>query len=179
MIPSPPTSSRHLGARVLAFVGPSGSGKTELICRLLSWLDGQGLQVAVLKHSHKLNLGEEGKDTWRYRQAGGQMVALAAPGLLQITRYFPGEPPLTTALAQLTPGTDLILVEGYKSSTLPKIAVLGQEEVSSMPDYPHLIAVVSALLPTSDLPIFHPDQVEEIGRLVLKYLGLNDAAPTT
>ena len=112
--------------KAVAFVGLSNSGKTELICRLLPRLKAQGLRVAVLKHSHHPDpdLGEQGKDTWRYRQAGAQTVALAAPGLLQITYSFSGEPPLEQVLADLAVKADLVLVEGYKTGPLPKVAVL-------------------------------------------------------
>ena len=80
-------------AKALSIVGFSGSGKTELICRLLDWLVRQGLKVAVLKHTHHHDPGDQGKDTWRFRQAGARVVALAAPGLLQVSHAFPEEPP--------------------------------------------------------------------------------------
>jgi molybdopterin-guanine dinucleotide biosynthesis adapter protein len=147
-------------------VGPSNSGKTELICRLLEWFSAHKLRAAVLKHSHHQHLGDDGKDTWRYRQAGGRLVALAAPGVLQITRSSPEEPPLDAILAQLAPGSDLILVEGYKTSDLPKVALPPPDAASPLPDYPHLVAWVSAWpLPTT-LPVFHPRQVEEMGRFI-------------
>ncbi|MCL4502808.1 MAG: molybdopterin-guanine dinucleotide biosynthesis protein B, partial [Deltaproteobacteria bacterium] len=108
-------------AKALSIVGFSGSGKTELICLLLDWLIRQGIRVAVLKHTHHLDPGDRGKDTWRFRQAGARAVALAAPGLLQVSRSFPEEPPLPMILESLSPEADLILVEGYKSGPLPKI----------------------------------------------------------
>jgi molybdopterin-guanine dinucleotide biosynthesis protein MobB len=49
--------------KAITIVGPSNSGKTELICRLVAWSRAQGLTVAVLKHSHKLVLADEGKGT--------------------------------------------------------------------------------------------------------------------
>jgi molybdopterin-guanine dinucleotide biosynthesis protein B len=151
-------------------VGPSNSGKTELICALLKWFAAQNLKVAVLKHSHKHILGDEDKDTGRYRAAGGQLVALAAPGLLQINRTSPGEPSLAAVLAELAPEVDLILVEGYKTSDLPKIGVLGPDVPPALPDYPRLLAWVSpAPLPT-DLPVFQPSRVAEIGRFILARL---------
>ena len=159
-------------AKAIAVVGPSNSGKTELICRLLEWFAGQGLRAAVLKHTHhQQHLGDEGKDTWRYRQAGGRLVALAAPRLVQITRSYPEEPPLDAILAELAPGSDLILVEGYKTSDLPKVGLAPPEAAAALPDYPGLVAWVSALPLATPLPVFHPDRVAEIGRFIQDQLG--------
>jgi molybdopterin-guanine dinucleotide biosynthesis protein MobB len=159
--------------KAVAFVGLSNSGKTELICRLLPRLKAQGLRVAVLKHSHHpdLDLGEQGKDTWRYRQAGAQTVALAAPGLLQITHSFSGEPPLEQVLADLAVKADLVLVEGYKTGPLPKVALLEPGTGEETPAYPHLIALVSERPVDTPLPVFLPRQVEELGRWLYDYLS--------
>ena len=92
-------NQRAHAPKAVAIVGPSNAGKTELVCRLLGWFQSQGLEVAVLKHSHKLNLGDEAKDTGRYRQAGARNLALAGPGLLQITRCLPADPPVEQVLA--------------------------------------------------------------------------------
>ena len=155
----------------MAIVGPSNSGKTELICRLLEWFSAHKLRIAVLKHSHHQHLGDDGKDTWRYRQAGGRLVALAAPGLLQITRSSPEEPRLDAILAELAPGSDLILVEGYKTSDLPKVGLAPPDAASPLPDYPRLVAWVSARPLPTHLPVFNPLQVAEIGRFILDHLG--------
>ena len=152
-------------------VGSSNSGKTELICRLLEWFTNQGLRVAVLKHSHHQQLGDDGKDTWRYRQAGARLVGLAAPGLIQITRSGPGEPPLQMILAEMIQAADLILVEGYKTSDLPKIGLAPPDTASPLPDYPHLVAWVSARPLPTQLPVFNPLQVAEIGRFIQDQLG--------
>ena len=152
--------------KAIAIVGPSNSGKTGLICRLLEWFAARQLKVAVLKHSHHEHLGDEAKDTGRYRQAGSRLVALAAPGLLQITRSGLKEPPLAAILAELAPDADLILVEGYKSSDLPKVGLAPPDPAAPLPDYPQLVAWVSPRpLPTS-LPVFDPGQVEAIGRFI-------------
>jgi molybdopterin-guanine dinucleotide biosynthesis protein MobB len=163
--------------KAISIVGFSGSGKTELICRLLAWFGAQKLKVAVLKHTHhKLGPGDEGKDTWRYRQAGAAVTALAAPGLLQISRNFPAEPPLAGSLAALNPETDLILVEGYKFGPLPKIVVLNPELKETPPNFTQVIAVVSPVPVASPGPVFRPEEVEAIGTLILDHLGLSEAA---
>jgi molybdopterin-guanine dinucleotide biosynthesis protein B len=157
--------------KAIAIVGPSNSGKTELICGLLRWFAAQDLKVAVLKHSHKQILVDAGKDTGRYQAAGGRLVALAAPGLLQINRTTLGEPRLATVLAELAPEVDLILVEGYKTSDLPKIGVVGPTPPPALPDYPCLVAWVSKTPLATDLPVFQPAPVAEIGRFIQARLG--------
>jgi molybdopterin-guanine dinucleotide biosynthesis adapter protein len=165
------------GIKAIAIVGPSNSGKTELICGLLVRFTAQGLKVAVLKHTHKEHLGDEGKDTWRYRQAGGQLVALAAPGVLQVTRTYPSGPPLAAILSELAQGNDFVLVEGYKTSALPKLGVLGPQVTSPLPDYPNLVAWVSPVpLPTA-LPVFDPRHLAEIGEFIQFQLGCRSSTP--
>lgn len=164
--PKAPLSPPPPEAKAIAIVGLSNSGKTELICGLLKWFAARKLKVAVLKHSHKQILGDAGKDTGRYRTAGGQLVALAAPGLLQINRSFSGEPLLAAVLSELAPGVDLILVEGYKTSNLPKIGVVGPDAPPALPDYPGLVAWVSPMPLATNLPVFPPLHVAEIGRFI-------------
>jgi len=165
-----PVSCAHRD-KALAVVGPSNSGKTDLICRLLEWFSAQGIRAAVLKHTHHQQIGDDGKDTGRYRQAGARLVALAAPGLLQITRSSAEEPPLDAILAELAPGADLILVEGYKTSDLPKIGLAPPDAASKLPDYPRLVAWVSARPLPTHLPVFNPLQVAAIGRFIQDQLG--------
>lgn len=126
--------------------------------------------MAVLKHSHKSRLGDGGKDTGRFRQAGAAAVALAAPGLLQITRIFPEEPPLAAVLDALSPEADLILVEGYKSGPLLKIAVMASSR-EPLPDYPRTIALVCREPVAAPLPVYFPHQAAELGAFILERLG--------
>lgn len=156
--------------KAVAIVGPSNSGKTMLICRLVEWFQGQGLAVAVLKHSHHLHLGDNGKDTGRYRRAGALNVALAAPGVLQITRSLPQDPTAEEVLAAWAPDADLILVEGYKSSSLPKIALVGSKLEKVLTDFSRVIALVSEEPVASRLPVFSPSQVADLGRFIREFL---------
>ena len=158
--------------KALSIVGFSGSGKTELICRLLDWFVRQGLKVAVLKHTHHHDPGDHGKDTWRFRQAGARVVALAASGMLQISHSFPEEPPLLMILESLSAEVDLILVEGYKSGPLPKIVVLNSASQERLPDLTQVIALVGPASAAAGVPVFQPGEVAAIGGFILAHLGL-------
>jgi molybdopterin-guanine dinucleotide biosynthesis adapter protein len=157
---------------VISIAGPSGSGKTELICRLLEWFAARGLKVAVLKHSHKTGVAES--DPARtYRQAGAKAMAQAGADLLQVSRYEAGEPELTEILAGLSPQADLVIVEGYKQSSLPKLALAGSEAAEVPLDVSRVVAWVGRAPLDTPLPVFQPEEVEKIGGFILEYLHSN------
>jgi molybdopterin-guanine dinucleotide biosynthesis protein B len=157
--------------RALAVVGFSNCGKTELICKLLSLAQERGYRVAAVKHSHKtLEVDQPGKDTWRFRQAGAKVVALAAPGLLQVTHLLTEDPPLTLVLSALPSGLDFALVEGYKSGPLPKIVfVTGGTPGTDLPQYDKIIAYISEARLDTELPVFSRDQALEILDFMLQW----------
>jgi molybdopterin-guanine dinucleotide biosynthesis protein MobB len=156
--------------KAIAIVGPANSGKTGLICRLLGHFRDRGLKVAVLKHSHKPGLGDDGKDTGRYGRAGAKDVALAAPGLLRLTRLLDHDPPAEEVLAAWSPPADLILVEGYKSSSLPKISLVGPGLEQVLPDDARVIALVSSGPREARVPVFRPHQVAELADFILNFI---------
>lgn len=112
--------------KVVGFAGFSGSGKTTLVERLIPALKLMGLRVSVAKHAHHdFDIDHPGKDSHRHRQAGAFEVIVASDQRLALMREF--EKPATMSvhhlLAELYDGVDWVLVEGFKSSNLPKIEV--------------------------------------------------------
>ena len=110
---------------VIIFVGHSGAGKTTLVERLLPELTRRGLRVATIKHAHhRVALDHEGKDSWRYTQAGAALSMLVTAGQLQliaeaVDRRDPHE------LAQRFLGeADLVLAEGFSHAPGAKIEIL-------------------------------------------------------
>lgn len=167
-------------ANVISLVGPSGSGKTDLICRLVACLKAWGHTVAVLKHSHKTRLAET--DSARaYREAGVQAAATVGPNILQISRFQEKEPNLAEVLADLASKADVVIVEGYKQSPLPKIAFAapGQDQIRL--NASRVVAWLSPELANSTLPVFLPEDTEAIGAFILNFLGISspEAGPKT
>lgn len=160
--------------RAVAVVGFSNCGKTELICKLLSLARERGYRVAAVKHSHKtLEVDQPGKDTWRFRQAGAKVVALAAPGLLQVSHLLTDDPPIALVLKALPSDLDFILVEGYKRGPLPKIVfVAAGTPEADLPGYEKTITYISEADLESALPVFSRDAAPEILDCILRWLQL-------
>jgi molybdopterin-guanine dinucleotide biosynthesis protein A len=109
-------------ACIIAVGGYSGSGKTTLIEGALTELKKDGLYVGVLKQTshHRLDLDREGKDTDRFFRAGAEIV-LACDAQQGFARYPQKNADLRDALSRFPAGLDLILIEGFRDSSLPGV----------------------------------------------------------
>lgn len=107
-------------AEVYVFAAWSGTGKTAYLEKLIPCLGQLGLTAAVVKHDvHGLALDRPGKDSHRLFQAGAEAAVVCGGEVLLHRR---DAPTLEEVLALLPP-TDLVLVEGFKASCYPKIAI--------------------------------------------------------
>ena len=65
---------------IIGFAAYSGTGKTTLITQIVRELKAQGYRVCVIKHdAHQFEIDREGKDSWRFAQAGADMTILSSP----------------------------------------------------------------------------------------------------
>ena len=111
---------------VIGFTGFSGAGKTTLVEGLVRAMRAQGLRVSVIKHARNgFELDQPGKDSYRHREAGAFEVLVASNRRLALQREFEVEVELTVhqMLAEMYPGVDWVLVEGFKKSDLLKVEV--------------------------------------------------------
>ncbi|MBO9649854.1 MAG: molybdopterin-guanine dinucleotide biosynthesis protein B [Variovorax sp.] len=112
--------------KVIGFAGFSGAGKTTLVERLIPVLKRKGQRVSVVKHAHhKFDIDHPGKDTYRHREAGAFEVVVGSDKRLALIREFdkPTQLDVHDLIAELDPGVDWVLVEGFKHSDLRKLEV--------------------------------------------------------
>jgi len=137
---------------VVAFVGRSGAGKTTLLVKVIAELHGRGLRVGSIKHSHHITaaaMDVEGKDSWRYRQAGAVRTLLVGQDSLQlVSDHFSLLTPAELA-GRYMDGMQLVLVEGYKASPGEKIEVVRAERAT----LPLLRSGDGPIALASDIPV--------------------------
>jgi molybdopterin-guanine dinucleotide biosynthesis protein B len=134
--------------KVAGFAGFSGSGKTTLVEKLIPALRLRGLRVSVVKHAHHdFDIDHPGKDTWRHREAGAFEVVAASDRRLALMREFeqPAQLSVHHLLAELWPGVDWVLVEGFKSSNLLKVEVWRADagKPARYPDDDFIVAIAT------------------------------------
>lgn len=143
--------------KVMGFAGFSGSGKTMLVERLIPALKLRGLRVSVVKHAHhKFDIDHPGKDSWRHREAGAFEVVVASDRRLALMREFeqPAQLSAHHLLAELWPGVDWVLIEGFKDSNLPKVEVW-RPQSGKPARYPHDPLIVAI---ATDAPEALPEE---------------------
>ena len=134
--------------RLLGISGYSGSGKTTLVTALIPALAARGLAVSTLKHAHHaFDVDRPGKDSYEHRRAGAREVLVASAtrwALMHEHRDDEIEPTLEDLAAKLAP-VDLVLVEGWKHGTHPKLEVHrpGVGKPLLAPEDPSVVAVAS------------------------------------
>ena len=158
--------------RVIGLAGWSGSGKTTLLTRLIPCLVARGRTVSTLKHAHHgFDVDQPGKDSHSHRMAGATEVLIGSAARFALVHELRGalEPTVYELLSLLSP-VDLVIVEGYKASPLPKLEVhrvaLGKPLLH--PDDACIVAVASdGPLPKVELPVVALDDIEMIADIVM------------
>ena len=166
---------------IVSIVGKSESGKTVLMEQLIAEFKKRGLKVAALKHSHGgMEIDHPGKDSWRFAQAGSDAVCISSPDKLAFIKNLDHELKVEEIMPIVGPEFDLVLVEGFKRSKLPKIEVhrkeLGDDLLCSPEE---LSAIVSdgsldtLMADSCKLPAFRWGDTAAIADFIEKNLLLN------
>ncbi len=153
---------------IVLFVGLSGTGKTTLIEGVVRCLKNRGYTVAALKHSrHEINIDTEGTDSWRFSNAGADISLLSSSDTLCFTGKIDREMEAEELASLYAKNVDIMLAEGYKYGSLPKIEVhrsqMGNDLLCrGQESDPHLVAVVSDKDLDIDVPVFNLDDTEGV-----------------
>ena len=129
---------------IVSIVGKSKSGKTTLMEELIRDLKSRGYRVGTVKHTPQgMTFDEPDKDSWRHIQAGSEVTAISSPD--QVVLIKPITPALTIdEIARLIgEDCDIILAEGFKQGSAPKIEVHRREVGPPLSAVKKLIAIAT------------------------------------
>jgi molybdopterin-guanine dinucleotide biosynthesis protein B len=157
--------------KVIGIAGWSGAGKTTLLTRVIPRLTARGLRVSTIKHAHHaFDIDQPGKDSHTHRAAGATEVLVSSANRFALMRELRDEPEwkLRALLEKLSP-VDLVLVEGFKRETHPKLEVfrasVGKPPLN--PDDPNIVAVASDEPVAARVPVVSLDDVEAVADILV------------
>lgn len=111
--------------RVISVIGRKNSGKTTLVVALVREFVRRGRRVGTIKHGHHpAMVDQEGKDTWRhFHEAQAERTMIESPGnrVLFERAVEVGDP--ATLVRDYMQELDIVVLEGFKRSSIPKIEV--------------------------------------------------------
>lgn len=162
--------------RIYGVVGWKNAGKTGLMERLVSEISGRGFSVSTIKHAHHgFDVDQPGTDSHRHRMAGATEVLLASRKRFALMHELRGEeePALGALLQRLGP-VDLVLIEGYKRDTHPKVEVRRAETGTPLiAENDPTVRVVASDTPLDiDRPVFDLNDTKGIADFILREVGL-------
>jgi len=163
--------------KVFGVTGWKNGGKTGLVERLVTEITDRGFVVSTIKHAHhSADVDHLGTDTYRHRKAGAKQVILSSPQRWAHMSELQGdhEPSLGDLIARIE-GSDLVLVEGFKSEVHPKIEAFRFEnghpplaEVNTS-----IVAIAAKGAIATRLPCMDLDDTSAVADFVLGQVGLS------
>lgn len=158
--------------RVFGIAGFKNAGKTTLVVELITELRSRGVRVATVKHAHHdFDIDHPGKDSFQHRDAGAEEVIVASARRWAHIRELGerAEPPLEELLQHLA-DVDLVLVEGYKHGSHPKLELrrAGNDHPELASEDPSVRAIVADYpVEGAAVPVLARDNVPAIADFVL------------
>ena len=153
----------------VSFIGKKKSGKTTVVLGVIRELRNRGFKVAALKHdTHGFEVDVPGTDSYRFREAGADVVGISSPDKYVWLNHVVEERPLDDLVRQIAEPVDLVITEGFKKQDAPKIEVSRRarsSELVSTPD--ELIGITSdQAFPDYPVPQFSLDDFAGLADLI-------------
>ncbi|UCH37187.1 MAG: molybdopterin-guanine dinucleotide biosynthesis protein B [Candidatus Bathyarchaeota archaeon] len=126
-------------------------GKTTLIEQITKRMTSQRLTVATIKHAHS-SFDTPQKDTWRHLQAGASFTVATTPREIVVIKPS-DNPTLQEALDSIPTKPVLLLVEGYKHSTIPKVVCVDNSSDlhKALNEVSNIIAITGSITANTEL----------------------------
>ena len=157
---------------IISIVGKSKSGKTTLLESLIAELKRRGHKVAVIKHvADDFELDEEGKDSWRFSQAGSEVVAVSSSHKLAVIKQVERDLSPQELSRLIRWDYDLILTEGFKQANTIKIEIHRKEQGKELLSPPkQLLAIVTDEPLDVDVPQFSKNEIQGLADFIENWL---------
>lgn len=162
---------------IVCIVGKSHSGKTTLMEKLIPELKERGFKIGTIKHdTHGFEIDREGKDSYRHKKAGASFVLISSPEKIALIKDVEKEYTLDELKEKFIEGVDIVLAEGFKRSSYPKIEIFNKDLHKELlcTEEDNLIALVSEKKFDLNVPVFSLNEISLLADfIIMKFLDLS------
>jgi len=129
---------------IVSIIGIANSGKTTLIEKLITALNTKGYRVATIKNTpNGTTFDDAGKDSQRHIAAGSEATIVHTPGKLFMVKPVSEDASIDEIAMLFGDDYDIVLTEGFKNGSAPKIEVHRKEVGPPLEDIKKLIAIAT------------------------------------
>jgi len=155
---------------ILSIVGWSDSGKTTLILKLLPELKKKGYNVVVAKYCPcGFDIDHEGKDSWKFSQAGSKAIFLSSPDSLALIRPKKEKSSIKDKLRSYFSDFDIVLTESYNNELeIPTMQIIRKGIGGDVLKGKNFVVYVSDMELDIDKPIYDLDDISGIVKFIEK-----------
>lgn len=158
----------------VSFIARSGTGKTTLLTQVIAGLKLRGYKVGVIKHdAHRFEIDHPGKDSYRFTEAGADSMLISSSSKLALVKQHRQSPPVEELIEAYFPDVDLVLIEGFKQSGLPKIELYrsgysGEMLCRGQRHDENLLAVATDAKLELDVPLLDLNRADSVCDFLIK-----------
>lgn len=163
---------------IYSFIGSSGSGKTTFLEKLIPVLKKKGIKLGVIKHdAHKFEIDKPGKDSYRFKAAGADIVAISsAEKMAFVTSFEDSAFSLEEIVMRYFSDLDMVITEGYKKSSIPKFEVLRKDNNTPFlsSERKELLGIITDITPSprDDVPSFGLNDENRVADFIMSISNL-------
>ena len=161
--------------KVFGIIGLKNTGKTYFAKKIISKLISLNLKVASIKHAHHdFDIDHPNTDSYMHRKAGSEQVIISSSKRwAKIIELKNSKEKILKELIDELDKPDIVIVEGYKNESHPKIEIIKDPHDSSsylFTNIKNVIALVSDIKIDSFSEVqFNKNQTNEIVKYILGY----------
>ena len=168
--------------KLIGFAAYSGTGKTTLIQDVVMILKKSNYRVSVIKHAHhNFDIDQPGKDSYEIRKSGAENMLISSENRWALMHENMNNNELTlidliNLLGKIK--YDLILVEGFKAESFPKIELYRKEVskdrglLSSSDKNVVAIATEQKTKLETSLPVLDINNPQNIADFIINFLNI-------
>ena len=156
--------------KIIGIVGWKNSGKTFYVSEIIKKLKSKNYRVASIKHAHhEFDIDRYNTDSYIHRKSGSsQVIISSSKRWAKISELEKQDEKKLYELINELSETDIVIVEGYKNESHPKIEIISENKKEHLfQKIKNVRAIISDIGIDTHLKKFKKNEIDKIVNFIL------------